>query len=247
MASQSTAYSGPITSGCIIVTIRSIPPQLLQTLLAGYVLLINFGCLLAFKKEDTMRSLLYPLYDNIWDIVVCIHTQEPGYNCYEIPMVVSANVMQAITRASTEWLPSQMSDTVDCDLVIKRSDNKLSDKHRTLLSTNAAALRVLERKVLCKISGLGRVGDDFRIRLSSELYDLLNDIDVVQRINMQRLRWLGHVVPIQEDTPASRAFDAESCGSRQRGRPYIRWKPEVVRMEEDAPAKNPNRGCPVID
>ena len=55
-------------------------------------------------------------------------------------------------------------------------------------------MRVFERKVLCKIFGPVRVDDDFRTRFNSELYELLNDIDVVQRINIQRLRWLGHVV-----------------------------------------------------
>ena len=64
----------------------------------------------------------------------------------------------------------------------------------TLLSTDAAALRVFERKVLHKIFGPVRVGNDFRNRFNSELYELLNDIDVVQRINIQRLRWLVHVV-----------------------------------------------------
>ena len=48
-----------------------------------------------------------------------------------------------------------------------------------LLSTDAAALRVFERKVLRKIFGTVRVGDDFCIRFNSELYKLLNDIDVV--------------------------------------------------------------------
>ena len=59
----------------------------------------------------------------------------------------------------------------------------------TLLSTDAAALGVFERKVLRKIFGPVRVGDDFRIGFNSELYELLNDIDVMQRINIQRLRW----------------------------------------------------------
>ena len=58
----------------------------------------------------------------------------------------------------------------------------------TLLSTDAAALRVFERKVLRKIFVPVRVGDDYRIRFNSELYELFNDIDVVQRINIQRLR-----------------------------------------------------------
>ena len=57
-----------------------------------------------------------------------------------------------------------------------------------------------------------RVGDDFRIRFNCELYELLNDMDVVQRINIQRLRWLGHVVRMEEDAPARRTvFDAGIC------------------------------------
>ena len=54
-------------------------------------------------------------------------------------------------------------------------------------------------KVLRKIFGPLRVGDDFRIRFDSELYELLNDVDVVQRINIQRLRWLGHAVRMEEN------------------------------------------------
>ena len=57
-----------------------------------------------------------------------------------------------------------------------------------VLLYGAAALRVFERRVLYKIFGPMRVGDDFRIRFNSALYVLLNDIDVVQRINIQRLR-----------------------------------------------------------
>ena len=56
-----------------------------------------------------------------------------------------------------------------------------------------------------------RVGDNFRIRFNSELYELLNDIDVVQRINIQRLCWLGHVVRMEENAPARRVFDAGIC------------------------------------
>ena len=55
------------------------------------------------------------------------------------------------------------------------------------------------------------VGDGFRIRFNRELYELLNEIDVLQRINIQRLRWLGHVVPMEEDSPARRVFDAGIC------------------------------------
>ena len=49
--------------------------------------------------------------------------------------------------------------------------------------TDAAALGVFERKVLRKIFGPVRVGDDYRIRTNRKLYELFNDMDVAKRIN----------------------------------------------------------------
>ena len=57
----------------------------------------------------------------------------------------------------------------------------------TLLSTDAVALRAFERKLLCKIFAAVRVADEYRIWCNSELYELLNNMDFVQRINIQRL------------------------------------------------------------
>ena len=88
----------------------------------------------------------------------------------------------------------------------------------TLINSDAAALTVCERKVLRMIFGKVRVGDDFCIRFNSELCELLNDMHIVQRINIQRLHWLGHVVRIEGDPPARRVLDAGICGSRRRGR-----------------------------
>ena len=52
-------------------------------------------------------------------------------------------------------------------------------------------------------------------------------MDVVQRINIQRLRWIAHVVRMEEDAPARRVFDAGIYGSRRRGRPCIRCKDQI--------------------
>ena len=79
-------------------------------------------------------------------------------------------------------------------------------------------LRVFERKVLRNIFGPVRLSDDFRIRSNSELYALLNYIDVVQIINNQKLRWCGHIVRMEEDAPAGGIFNKGICGSRRRGR-----------------------------
>ena len=57
----------------------------------------------------------------------------------------------------------------------------------TLLSTDAAALRVFERKVfedLRKILGPVWVGDDYGIRYNSQIHELLNDMNIVQRISI---------------------------------------------------------------
>ena len=49
-------------------------------------------------------------------------------------------------------------------------------------------------------------------------------MDVVQRINIQWLRWLGRM---DGAAPATRVFDVGICGSRRRGRPCIRWKDQI--------------------
>ena len=59
-------------------------------------------------------------------------------------------------------------------------------------------LRVLKRKVLHKISGLAQVGDNFRMWFNSELLGLLNNIDIMQCINNQRVRLPGHNVRMEK-------------------------------------------------
>ena len=45
---------------------------------------------------------------------------------------------------------------------------------------DATVLRAFERKVLLKILGPVRINDDFLIQSNSDLYELLNNTDVVQ-------------------------------------------------------------------
>lgn len=92
---------------------------------------------------------------------------------------------------------------------------------------DAAALGVFERKVLRRIFGPLRVGDDYRIRTNRELYELYEDVDIVKRITTQRLRWLGHVVRMDENSPAKKVFEGRVWGDRRQGRPCLRWKDQV--------------------
>ena len=57
----------------------------------------------------------------------------------------------------------------------------------TQLSTDAAALRVFDRKSLRMNFRPLRVEDDFLIRSNSELYELFYGMEVVKRTNIQQL------------------------------------------------------------
>ncbi|XP_062137632.1 uncharacterized protein LOC133846936 [Drosophila sulfurigaster albostrigata] len=94
----------------------------------------------------------------------------------------------------------------------------LEKTHENGIDTHHLFHGVFERKILRKIFGPVRIGDDFRIRMNHELYELYDDVDVVRRITIQRLRWLRHVVRMEARV---------DYGRRRRGRPNLRWKDQV--------------------
>ena len=60
--------------------------------------------------------------------------------------------------------------------------------------------------------------------MNQELYDIYDDIDVVKRIKIQHLRWLGHVARMD----SSNVFESEPDGGCHRqGRPPQRWAKQV--------------------
>ena len=96
----------------------------------------------------------------------------------------------------------------------------------TQTSSDEQALGVFERKILRKIYGPFR--DRGEWRWNQELYDIYDDIDVVKRIKIQRLRWLGHVARMDCSNPVRKVFESEpSGGSRRQGRPPQRWAKQV--------------------
>jgi hypothetical protein len=62
----------------------------------------------------------------------------------------------------------------------------------TLTKSDENLLRIFERKILRKIYGPFQGGDTWRIRNNEELNRSINREDVVNFINAQRIRWLGH-------------------------------------------------------
>jgi hypothetical protein len=51
--------------------------------------------------------------------------------------------------------------------------------------------------------------------------------DIVTQIKINRLRWAGHVIRLEEQNPARRVLVAAVEGRRQRGRPKLRWEDGV--------------------
>jgi hypothetical protein len=47
-------------------------------------------------------------------------------------------------------------------------------------------------------------------------------------IKVNRLRWAGHVIGLDEQSPTGRILVAIVEGKRQRGRPKLRWEYSVI-------------------
>jgi hypothetical protein len=57
---------------------------------------------------------------------------------------------------------------------------------------------------------------------------LYKENDIVTYIKVNRLRWAGHVIRLEEQSPARRVLTAVVEGRRQRSRPKLRWEDGVM-------------------
>jgi hypothetical protein len=53
-------------------------------------------------------------------------------------------------------------------------------------------------------------------------------LQLVTYIKIDRLRWAGHVIRLEEQSPTRRVLTAVVEGRRQRGRPKLRWENGVM-------------------
>ena len=60
---------------------------------------------------------------------------------------------------------------------------------------------------------------------------MYKESDTVQYININRLKWAGHVIGMEGQSDTRRVLVAVVEGRRQRGRPKLRWEDGVM---EDA-------------
>jgi hypothetical protein len=68
----------------------------------------------------------------------------------------------------------------------------------------------------------------WRIKYNDELYTLYKENDTVTYIKINRLRWAGHLIRLEEQSTARRVLTAVVEGRRQRARPKLRWEDGVM-------------------
>ena len=87
---------------------------------------------------------------------------------------------------------------------------------RVLSKSDEAILGVFERKILRAIFGPTNDNGEWRIKYNNELYTLYKESDIVTYIKINRLKWAGHVIRMEEQSPTRRVLVAVVEGRIQR-------------------------------
>ena len=75
-------------------------------------------------------------------------------------------------------------------------------------SSNEEESGALKGIILRKIYGPFCDRGEWRIRWNEQLHDIYDDINVVKRIKIQRLRWLGYVLRKDSSNPVRKVFES---------------------------------------
>jgi hypothetical protein len=90
-------------------------------------------------------------------------------------------------------------------------------------------LRVFKNRVLRRIFRPKRdeATGDWRRLHNEELNDLYSSPNIIQVINLRRLRWAGHVARMGEERGAYRILVGRPEGRRPLGKPRHRWEDNI--------------------
>jgi hypothetical protein len=102
-------------------------------------------------------------------------------------------------------------------------------KSYTLTKANEEKLWTLERRIPRRIYGPTCENGVWRIKYNDELYGLCKDLHIVRVIKVDRLRWLGHLERMEENSPCKMITFSQTEGSRKEGRPKLRWLDSVLK------------------
>jgi hypothetical protein len=63
---------------------------------------------------------------------------------------------------------------------------------------------------------------------NDELYGLYKDLDIVRVIKVASIRWPGHLIRMEENSPCEK-ITSQPEGSWKKGRPKLRWLDSVLK------------------
>jgi hypothetical protein len=82
---------------------------------------------------------------------------------------------------------------------------------------------------ILRIYGLTCENGVWRIKYNNELYGLYEDVDIVRVMKVARIRWLRHLIRMEENSPCKKITFSQPEGSRKKGRPKLRWLDSVLK------------------
>ncbi|GFV38731.1 uncharacterized protein TNCV_4420991 [Trichonephila clavipes] len=88
--------------------------------------------------------------------------------------------------------------------------------------TDENMISIYERKISRFIFGGIQENGTRRIRSNLELYQSYKESDV-NFIKIQRIKWAGHVIRMNEDRTIKKVSNAQPIGTRRKGRLNFRW------------------------
>jgi hypothetical protein len=107
--------------------------------------------------------------------------------------------------------------------VLVRPVATYASETRTLTKAYETALGLFEKKILKSTFGAVQDKGQWRRRYNFELYKLYDETDLVKYININRLKWAGHVMRMDNIKITKRMFNARPEGKKGTGRPKLIW------------------------
>ena len=102
-----------------------------------------------------------------------------------------------------------------------------------LTDRDKQVLGVFEKKILRKIFGPVQILEEYRIRYNTDLYELYVDIGIIQCINIEILRWLGHIVQMDDGAPGKEVLQGDVKDNRRKGHQISGGKPKCRRSSSN--------------
>ena len=97
----------------------------------------------------------------------------------------------------------------------------------TIRKATGERLKRVERKILRRVFGPVFENGEWRILHNEEVYQLYQDDDVLRFVELNKLRWAGHVARMDEGRFPKKAMEAQLTGKRPVGRPRKRYEATI--------------------